>query len=100
MAVQAGQVHGFLGPDGSGKTTTLRTLVGLVRADAGTVRVFGQPVPQDSALIAARIGAIVEGAQFFPHFTARRTLGLLATIGRLPARRVAEVLDLVGLADR
>jgi ABC-2 type transport system ATP-binding protein len=100
MAVSAGQVHGFLGPNGSGKTTTLRTLVGLVRADAGSVRVFGEPIPQASPRIAHRVGAIVEGAQFFPHFTARRTLALLATIGRVRARRVAEVLDIVGLADR
>lgn len=100
MAVSAGEVHGFLGPNGSGKTTTLRTLVGLVAADAGTVRLFGEPVPQASPHIADRVGAIVEGAQFFPHFTARRTLELLATIGHLPVRRVGEVLDIVRLADR
>ncbi len=100
MVVPAGQVHGFLGPNGSGKTTTLRTLVGLVHPDAGTLRVLGQPVPAGLAQVAPRVGAIVEGPQFFPHFTARRTLALLATIGRLPARRVDEVLDLVRLADR
>ncbi len=100
MVVQAGEVHGFLGPNGSGKTTTLRALVGLVHADAGTLRIFGQPVPAALPHVVARVGAIVEGPQFFPHFTARRTLDLLATIGRLPTRRVDEVLDIVGLRER
>jgi ABC-2 type transport system ATP-binding protein len=100
MAVQAGEVHGFLGPNGSGKTTTLRTLVGLVRADEGRLRILGQPVPAALPQVAGQIGAIVEGTQFFPNFTARCTLELLATIGRLPTRRVDEVLEVVGLADR
>ena len=100
MVVQAGEVHAFLGPNGSGKTTTLRTLVGLVRADEGRLRILGQPVPAALPQITGRIGAIVEGTQFFPNFTARCTLELLATIGRLPTRRVDEVLDIVGLTDR
>jgi ABC-2 type transport system ATP-binding protein len=100
MVVEAGEVHGFLGPNGSGKTTTLRTLVGLVRADEGRLRILGQPLPTALPLIADRIGAIVEGTWYFPNFTARRTLELLATIGRLPRRRVDEVLGIVGLADR
>jgi ABC-2 type transport system ATP-binding protein len=100
MAVRAGEVHGFLGPNGSGKTTTLRALVGLVATDAGTARLLGQPVPVALPNVAAQVGAVVEGPQFFPHFTARRTLEILATIGRLPARRVDEVLDIVGLAER
>jgi ABC-2 type transport system ATP-binding protein len=100
MLVQAGEVHGFLGPNGSGKTTTLRTLVGLVRADAGTLRVLGRPVPAGLPQISGRIGAMVEGPQSFPNFTARRTLQLLATIGRVASGRVNEVLDVVGLAER
>jgi len=100
MAVEAGEVHGFLGPNGSGKTTTLRTLVGLVRADEGRLRILGRPVPAALPQVADRIGAIVEGTQFFPNFTGRHTLELLATIGRLPRGRVGEVLDIVGLTDR
>ena len=45
MGVEAGQVHGFLGPNGSGKTTTLRTLLGLIRPDGGRMRILGQAVP-------------------------------------------------------
>src|SRR5689334_8236273 len=80
MVVQAGQIHGFLGPNGSGKTTTLRTVLGLVRADQGELRLLGQPVPAALPKVAGRVGAIVEGPQFFGHFSARRTLSLLATI--------------------
>jgi ABC-2 type transport system ATP-binding protein len=100
MSVPAGQVHGFLGPNGSGKTTTLRTLLGLVRAGEGRMTIFGQPVPHALPDVVGRIGAIVESPQFFPNFSGRRTLRLLARTGGLPAKRVDEVLEIVGLADR
>jgi ABC-2 type transport system ATP-binding protein len=100
MAVEPGQVHGFLGPNGSGKTTTLRTLLGLVRPDGGTMGIFGQPVPAALPEIAHRVGAIVESPQFFGNFTGRRTLHLLAAAGGVPAGRVDEVLERVGLRDR
>jgi ABC-2 type transport system ATP-binding protein len=100
MAVEAGQVHGFLGPNGSGKTTTLRALLGLVRANAGELRVLGERVPEALPRVAPRIGALVESPQFFGNFSGRRTLRLLATAGGVPRGRVDEVLDLVGLRDR
>ncbi|HWH01109.1 MAG TPA: ABC transporter ATP-binding protein [Pilimelia sp.] len=100
MRVDAGQVHGFLGPNGSGKTTTLRVLLGLVRADAGRMSVLGRPVPDELPEVVGRLGAIVESPQFFGNFSGRRTLRLLATAGGLPAARVDEVLERVGLLDR
>ncbi|MBX6357976.1 MAG: ATP-binding cassette domain-containing protein [Micromonosporaceae bacterium] len=100
MVVEAGQVHGFLGPNGSGKTTTLRTLLGLVNADAGRMTVLGQPAPAALPAVADRIGAIVESPQFFGNFTGRHTLRLLAMAGGVPAARVDEALELVGLRDR
>ncbi len=100
MVVPAGQVHGFLGPNGSGKTTTLRTLLGLVRAGEGRMSLFGRPVPQALPEVVGRVGAIVESPQFFPNFSGRRTLTLLARTGGVPLRRVDEVLEIVGLADR
>jgi ABC-2 type transport system ATP-binding protein len=100
MLVEAGQVHGFLGPNGSGKTTTLRTLLGLMRANGGEMRILGMPVPKALPLVAGQVGAIVESPQFFPHFTARDTLSLLADAGNVPRARVDEVLELVGLGDR
>jgi ABC-2 type transport system ATP-binding protein len=100
LAVERGQVHGFLGPNGSGKTTTLRALLGLVRADGGRMAVLGQPVPGRLPAVAGRVGAIVESPQFFANFTGRRTLRLLATAGGVAAARVDAVLDQVGLRDR
>lgn len=100
MSVESGQVHGFLGPNGSGKTTTLRTLLGLIRANSGTMRLLGETVPAALPRIAPRVGAIVESPQFFPHFSARETLMLLARAGRVPPARVDAVLELVGLRDR
>ncbi|WP_422734633.1 ATP-binding cassette domain-containing protein [Micromonospora sp. WMMD558] len=100
MRVEAGQVHGFLGPNGSGKTTTLRTLLGLIRPDGGRMAILGQEVPAALPAVAGHVGAIVESPQFFPHFTARDTLSLLASAGDVPAHRIDEVLELVGLRDR
>jgi ABC-2 type transport system ATP-binding protein len=100
MRVEAGQVHGFLGPNGSGKTTTLRTLLGLIRPNGGRMAILGHEVPQALPVVAGQVGAIVESPQFFPHFSARDTLVLLAGAGQLPRQRVDEVLELVGLRDR
>ncbi|MFI6780654.1 ABC transporter ATP-binding protein [Micromonospora sp. NPDC050276] len=100
LLVEAGQVHGFLGPNGSGKTTTLRALLGLVRADGGRMRVLGEPSPELLPRVAGQVGAIVESPQFFGNFTGHRTLRLLARAGGVPVSRVDEALDLVGLRDR
>ncbi|MET7748304.1 ATP-binding cassette domain-containing protein [Micromonospora sp. NPDC005367] len=100
MRVEAGQVHGFLGPNGSGKTTTLRTLLGLIRPDGGRMTILGHEVPAALPDVAGQVGAIVESPQFFPHFTARDTLSLLASAGDVPSNRVDEVLELVGLRER
>ncbi|ROT26262.1 ABC transporter ATP-binding protein [Micromonospora sp. HM5-17] len=100
MVVEEGQVHGFLGPNGSGKTTTLRTLLGLIRPDGGRMAILGQEVPAALPTVARQVGAIVESPQFFPHFSAEDTLSLLAGAGGVPQRRVMEVLELVGLRER
>jgi ABC-2 type transport system ATP-binding protein len=100
MHVEAGQVHGFLGPNGSGKTTTLRTLLGLIRADAGEMRILGQPIPEALPQVVAHVGAIVESPQFFGNFSARDTLSLLCDAGNLPQNRVDWAFELVGLRER
>jgi ABC-type multidrug transport system ATPase subunit len=100
MVVEAGQVHGFLGPNGSGKTTTLRTLLGLIRPNGGRMSMLGHEVPAALPAVVGQVGAIVESPQFFPHFSARDTLSLLAQAGEVPQHRVPEVLELVGLRDR
>src|SRR3954447_21160246 len=68
LKVPRGGVHGFLGPNGSGKTTTIRMVLGLIRADAGEIRVFDRIVPRALPDVISRIGAIVEQPRFFPGF--------------------------------
>lgn len=100
LDVPAGGVHGFLGPNGSGKTTTIRMLLGLIRADAGSMHIFGEPVPQRLPGIVDRVGAIVESPKFFPAFTGEKNLSLLAEAIGTPRSRVGEVLEEVGLGAR
>jgi len=100
MAVPLGGVHGFLGPNGSGKTTTIRMLLGLVRADSGTAEVFGEAVPKRLPHVIDRVGAVVESPKFCPAFTARQNLVLLAGSIGSPRHRVDEVLEATHLGDR
>src|SRR5215470_17848427 len=95
----AGQVTGFLGPNGSGKTTTLRAALGLIRPTAGEVLIGGVPY-RHLAQPRRRVGALLEAAGFHPGRRARDHLAVLAASGRIPGRRVDEVLDLVSSANR
>ena len=99
LEVPEGGVFGFLGPNGSGKTTTIRCLLGLVRPSGGECRLLGA-APDDLAAVIGRTGAIVETPTFFPSFSGRRNLDLLAGIRGVPKGRVGEVLARVGLAER
>jgi len=100
LDVPAGGVHGFLGPNGSGKTTSIRMLLGLVRADAGRMQIFGHSVPEQLPQVIGRVGAVVESPRFFPSFSGRRNLNLLA--GAIGARQqqVDQVLEQTDLSDR
>ncbi|WP_405064196.1 ATP-binding cassette domain-containing protein [Kribbella sp. NBC_01505] len=100
LDVPVGGVHGFLGPNGSGKTTSIRMLLGLIRADAGTMTVFDRPVPARLPEVVGRVGAIVESPKFFPAFTGRKNLELLAAAIGAPKQRVTEVLEQTSLAER
>ncbi len=100
LDVPAGGVHGFLGPNGSGKTTTIRMLLGLIHADAGTMHIFGQPVPQRLPQVIGRVGAIVESPKFYPTFSGRLNLSLLADAIGADQALVGKVLADVGLGDR
>ena len=101
LLVEAGGVHGFLGPNGSGKTTTIRVLLGLVRPDAGgDIRLLDQPVPAGLPSVIGGVGALVETPLFFPGFSGRLNLRLLAESAGVPRSRVEECLELVDLRDR
>ena len=93
-------MFGFLGPNAAGKTTTIRCLLGLVRPNGGTVRVLGTDVSRDLGRVIRRVGSIVETPAFFPRFSGRRNLWLLARTRGIGFERVDAVLERVGLAGR
>jgi ABC-2 type transport system ATP-binding protein len=99
LVVPAGGVHGFLGPDGAGKTTTIRMLLGLARPTAGEVRLFGRQVPTGLPEVVGRVGAVVEEPRFVPAFSGRKNLGLLARSVGLGRDRVDAALAQAGLDD-
>jgi ABC-2 type transport system ATP-binding protein len=100
LSVPDGGVFGFLGPNGSGKTTTIRCLLALARPTAGDCRVLG--VDSQTALpqVIGRIGSMVETPGLFPAMSGRKNLALLGRIQGIGATAVASVLDRVGLAER
>jgi len=100
LTVEAGGVHGFLGPNGSGKTTTIRALLGLISLDAGTMKLFGESVPQRLPRVVGSVGALVEAPLFFNNFSGRRNLEILARTARVRDARIDECLELTGLSDR
>jgi len=100
LAIPEAGVFGFLGPNGSGKTTTIRCVLGLVRPTRGELRLLGRPVPSGLHDALREVGAIVEAPALFPTMSGRENLRLLAAMDRIGARRVDEVLGLVGLDDR
>lgn len=98
LRVREGEVYGFLGRNGAGKTTTLRMLMGLIRPSSGTATVLGHPPGHPAALAAT--GALIEAPALYPHLSGRDNLLLLAHHAGVPARRVGEALEQVGLAQR
>jgi ABC-2 type transport system ATP-binding protein len=100
LTVEEGGVFGFLGPNGSGKTTTIRCLLGLARPTSGSCSVLGAASGTDLHRVAHRIGALVETPALFPTFSGRRNLELLAAVESIPGSRIDEVLEMVGLRER
>ena len=101
LVVPQGAVYGFLGPNGSGKTTSIRMLLGLVLPTAGSLRVLGEPQPNLTAAL-PRVGALVEGPAFHPYLSGRANLRRLDGVDRYadPAtakQRIDAALDRVGL---
>jgi ABC-2 type transport system ATP-binding protein len=101
LLVESGGVHGFLGPNGSGKTTTIRVLLGLVASDGdGEIRLLGRPVPEGLPDVIGAVGALVETPLFFPNFSGRLNLQLLAETAGVTRAQVEECLEIVDLRDR
>jgi ABC-2 type transport system ATP-binding protein len=124
LSVPAGSVYGFLGPNGSGKTTTIRMIMGMLRPDGGAIRVFDDSVPHDLPRILARIGYVPERPHVYPSFTVgealryhgaffpswdeakarqltdRLGIGLGQRIGRMSKGETGKLLILLALAQR
>ena len=99
MEVRQGRVYGLLGPNGSGKTTTMGMLLGLLRPTSGSFRLFGSTARHEESL--RRIGAVIESPAFYPYLSGRRNLAYFQYIsGRGVPGELDELLDRVGLADR
>src|SRR5215469_8735849 len=96
--VRSGIVTGFLGPNGSGKTSTLRILLGLAVPTSGTATIDGLPYHQLPDPV-RQVGAALDSSTFHPGRSAAQHLRVIATATGLPPRRVDEVLGLVGLSD-
>ena len=97
LEVQRGQVFGMLGPNGSGKTTTLGMLMGVVNPTAGNFSWFGQPVTNETR---KKIGAVLEHPIFYPYLSGQKNLELTAMIKGAPLDHIAKVLDIVELTQR
>ena len=102
LVVPRGAVYGFLGPNGSGKTTTIRLLLGLVRPTAGTHELLGEPMPGRAARVLPRVGALVEGPAFHPYLSGLANLRRLDAADRTvdpgsARQRIDAALDRVGL---
>lgn len=96
--VEPGRITGFLGPNGSGKTTTLRMLLGLVAPDAGAALIGGRRY-RDLAEPARTVGAVLEASNFHPARTGRDHLRVYADMLGVPAARVEDALELAGITD-
>jgi ABC-type multidrug transport system ATPase subunit len=102
LEVLEGDVYGFLGANGSGKTTTVRMLLGLVLATSGETWVLGKRMPRAAASVLPEVGTLVEGPAFYGHLTGRANLALFDAMGRGSRRRgrrtrIEEALEQVGL---
>ena len=97
LEVKRGEVFGMLGPNGSGKTTTLGMLMGVVNPTAGNFSWFGQPPTHH---IRKKIGAVLEHPIFYPYLSGQKNLELMALIKEAPVTNISKVLELVELWDR
>jgi ABC-2 type transport system ATP-binding protein len=101
MQVAQGEVYGVLGPNGAGKTTFLRMLFGLIRPDAGALRVLGRTWSDHGPRALDGVAGFIESPKFYPYLTGRANLELLARLdGAGAASRIGEILDIVDLTGR
>ena len=104
LSVPKGSVFGFLGPNGSGKTTTIRMILGLAAASKGEIELLGHPIPKELEHALPKVGALVEGPAFYPYMSGRNNLIRIDSADRnsqssTRKQRVDAALDRVGLTN-
>ncbi len=97
--VPMGSICGFVGPNGSGKTTTIRMLLGLITPSTGSGHVLGESITQPEKYL-PKVGAMIEGPAFYPALTGKQNLAVLAKLGGFSTDQIQKLLDLVDLGDR
>lgn len=101
LQVKKGDVYGFLGPNGSGKTTTIRMLLGLIHPSQGSAMLNGYDIKTDLNRAIRGVGAVVESPVFYDYLSGRDNLRLMANlVPGVSEKRIEEVLELAGMADR
>jgi ABC-type multidrug transport system ATPase subunit len=99
LNVERGSIYGFLGPNGSGKTTTLSLLLGLLNNQKGDIEIFGEHLHANRVNILKKIGSLVETPSLYGHLTAKENLEVYREVYGASKARIAEVLNIVGLED-
>ena len=99
FSIEKGQVYGLLGPNGSGKTTTMKIITGLVHADIGNVKIFGCNPDDDFEKAMQNVGCMIENPGFYPYLTARQNLEIVRKLYlNCPEAAVDHILEQVGLS--
>lgn len=99
LQVERGSIYGFLGPNGSGKTTTLSLILGLLNAPHGSIEIFGQHLHSNRIDVLKKIGSLIESPSLYGHLNAKENLNVYRAVYGASKTRVEEVLNIVGLGE-
>ena len=100
LAIEQGEVFGFLGSNGAGKTTTIKMLTGQLRPTAGVAKVMGQAILDKSSTLGMLVGVVFEFANLYPRLSVRQNLTFAAQLYDVPSQRIDELLERMSLSDR
>jgi ABC-2 type transport system ATP-binding protein len=101
LEIHDGEVFGFLGPNGSGKTTTIGMLLNLINPSSGSIDLFGQEMAGNLAALLKRVGVVMDKPAFFPYMSGKENLKYFAmSVGDIDGKRIDELIEMVDLKDR
>ena len=100
FSVKEGEIFGFLGPNGSGKTTTIKMMVDLIKMDAGSISIMGCDIKERREKALEYVGAVVESPELYSYLTGYENLAQIARIRRISSKKIEVVVELVGLTAR